>query len=85
MYTFFLLSFVNVWTTIIIGVTDTKFHENCETNTNTRQIGSWVISGLYQVRIMFQELIDAMIMFEWIALLMLVLREKYFTAPELLV
>jgi hypothetical protein len=34
---------------------------------------------------MFQELIDAMIMFEWIALLMLVLREKYFTAPELLV
>jgi len=45
MYTFFLLSFVNVWTTIFMGVFEMTKQDGC--NDTARYIDSWVLSVIY--------------------------------------
>tara|TARA_B110000285_G_scaffold225742_1_gene284415 strand:- start:787 stop:1161 length:375 start_codon:yes stop_codon:yes gene_type:complete len=85
MYSYLLLSFVNVVVVIVFATYHIeKSSDNGIMKTNFVNVVSYVISSLYQLRKLFAKFIDASIMFEWIALLMLIFREKYYSAPELL-
>ena len=72
------MNFINVFTVIAViayGEADV---------TPFLMVDSYLISVLYQCRTLFLSLVNASIMFEWIALLLLVVREKYYSVPELL-
>ena len=85
MYSYLLLSFVNVVVVIFYATYHIQYHsDNSVVSNSFVNVVSYVISSIYQLRKLFAKFIDASIMFEWIALLMLIVREKYYSAPELL-
>jgi len=84
MFIFIIINIINILAVIWIKVTKIPSSSANHREIETKAIGSKMLTFVDETRSLFMSLITTIVLFEWLALLMLIIREKYYTAPELL-